>query len=312
MSESGIILLDGNLARRDQEFAREKSLEERIQDYYDYQATGWAFKEPPALDPHVELAMTSLGLSDSGKPVWKFIWGGACIIRSEPHAHTGIVRGPEESAHFVTVEGETRSRLKLRFLKGRKAEPQRMYYRRSKKGRRIYVRRESEAPKDVILSWEVDYVDYGTPRWFLMRFLTPEQLIAGAHYRHDDPALPRGGDYVPFMNRTLPDGTVIEDVPVEDNRGRYFMPTLAYVDAIKEHLREEEEDTLPELLAKIREERERREQKAAGRAAEKEWADVVDMVIDSEREGSGRTYSLPAVFDARPVVTRPELVTGGE
>ncbi len=274
-------------------------LERQTQDYYEYSESGWTIKRAPRLDSEIVEAMNRFGRSDDGRPLWRFNWGGAAIIRDEPFADEGRVTSDCVEATQIVHNSKTMRPMRaLRYLKGRRMAAVNLCY-KNRAGRVKRVKGERAVPKWVKVTWwEYEYVDFGVPRWYLERLLTAEQLVAAGLYDHHDIYLPRQGDYIPIMKRETTTGTV-ESVPVEDNDGRYFQPDMRYVELVREHVYEEENVRLPDLLAEMRAKRERLRARAEEERELREFNEVLDMVSETLREPVGRVFSLPSMTAIR-------------
>jgi len=249
------------------------TLEEK-QSYYEY-GRERVFKLPPRLDPVIEKELLRFGRDENGDPLWRFCWGGACIIRSSPSAPWGTIRGNLDATRV------DKGRLVLRYLDPPKMmSPIALCFKQGKKIKR--VKRESDVPKGAMSWWEYEYTDFGHLRWFLERKLTAAQLVEAKVFLPDDPYLPRQGEYISIMDR-----------PIETPDGKYFEPTMAYLEVIAEHLVEEQTESMRDLLTKYREKREKREQDVEHEKDKREFLDVVDMVSQVMREPVNPTYSIP-------------------
>jgi hypothetical protein len=199
------------------------------QAYYEYgPPSGWAYKQPPTLDQSLHHA-----LSKVGGGVWKFIWCGAAIVRTDPREPMGRIFGDPDA---TKIEG---GRLKLRQFYGRQRHPRWLCYINDEM-KLVRVGREDQVPKGKLTWWEYEYVEYGVLRWFLGRKLTPEQLVACREYSRAD--VPREGSYL--IKEAYQDA------------GKYSEPTLQDVERVREHLHEETTMSLNELLERDREMRE--------------------------------------------------------
>jgi hypothetical protein len=220
------------------------TLEEK-QAYFQYGESGWTYKQPPRLDPSLVKEMERFGADEYGDPLYRFLWGGVAVVRQEEDG-VPYVRGDRAATKI------NNGRLQPRYLFARAKQPTVLCY-RNRKGKVVPVKRKSQVPKHYVAFWQVQYVDFGQLFWYLERKLTPTQLVEANYYLPNDPKIPARGDYV-CIHR------------VEAPGGIYFEPTEEYLSAVREYLREENNESLNDLMLRDRQGRE--EAQAAQRDAE--------------------------------------------
>lgn len=212
------------------------TLEEK-QKYYEYGAN-WSYKEPPVLDKRLVEDLHRIS------PAFHFLWGGVALIRKSPLDPYPQIRGDlsaTKTIYYRDDEGRPRNQLIPRFAAGARVHPQFWCY-RDDDNHVIRVTRPDFIPEGKHRWLEADYVQYGKLRWYIVRHLTPEQLVEAGIYHARDPHIPSGGDYFFQLLVETPDK-------------KYFEPNREYLDAISEHLREEQTESLHDLYARDHEKR---------------------------------------------------------
>jgi len=258
------------------------SLEEK-QAYYTYAASGFVYKQPPALDSGLVEEMNRFGQDDYGDPLWRFLWAGVAVIRTHPGDERPAVRGDRAGTKVSA------GRVTPRYLHVRAKSPVWLCY-ETDAGETARVKREDQVPQGKLTWWEYEYVEFGKLRFYLERKLTPEQLVAVGVYAEDDPDIPAKGDYF-----------CISRGPIETADGLYYEPTFEYVDSIRKHLYEELSETPSHLLLLDR----LKEMNATDERERREISDMADVVDDARREARDR----PAALKRAP---QPALIQTGD
>jgi hypothetical protein len=255
---------------------------EELQRYYTYGEGGWQHKATPYLDKAVVKELLRIGGVDAyGDPLWRFCWGGVVTVRHDPKSPTPeAILGPREGVRT------TYGRVTPRHLHGRIARPRRWLY-LDRKGRAREVKRPDAAPKGKRVWREDEFLEFGKLRWYVERKLTPEQLVEVGARAEDDPDIPANGDYFALLT-------------VETDEGLYFEPTRAYLDAIRKHIHEEENESLVDLLLQARARDELREHNEKAQ----EWDEVMTLVEDILTNPDRETEVIrPRALPPRPVFT---------
>lgn len=207
------------------------------QDYYEYGPGGsWSYKQAPRLDASLsrELARFS-GTDLFGDPIYRFLWAGVRVIagaNNEQDLHPTIIG---DAAATKVSNG----RVQPKYLHGWQKEDRWICY-RDKSGSEGRVKRPEDLPVDTELSWEeFRPTAYGKLRWIVERKLSAEQLVEALIYPEDDPRIPAKGGYIWALTVETPDG-------------RYYEPDRYWLQAIQEHVRELETESMKDLLEKDR------------------------------------------------------------
>lgn len=259
---------------------------EKKQAYYEYGPSGWRYHQPPALPPDVAALMETFGRDEHGDPLWRFLWGGCALVRTDPENPDATILG--DPAATKRVEG----RLVCRHLAGKKARPVAWLY-RGAKGGTIRVGRSDLVPEGVPTWVEVEYADYGRLRWFLERKLTAAQAVAAGVT--DERDVRPEGDYVALLT-------------VETDDGDYFEPDVRFVRMVEEYLREEINERPVDLLRKWREKRRRDAEAADASEADSRAGLTEDLTIAAEKRaarGEVKQFSRGRVTPAAPRPPQP-------
>lgn len=197
------------------------------QQYYRYESGNWFYHTPPQIDSKLHGEMDKLGgYDDFGDPLYRFNWGGVAVIRKDENDDKPTVKGGMAGTLVK------RGRLSARYFAGRDRHPRYLRY-TNDKGEIVRVGREDMVPRGIIPVWEYDYVDYGRLHWFIERKLTPAQMIEVGLFTAAN--VPPRGDYVCLLEMQTPEGF-------------YFEPSEAFVELVKEHRFETDNEQVSDLL----------------------------------------------------------------
>lgn len=239
---------------------------EQKQKYYDYNGEFY-YRQPPRLDNCVIRELRDID------PDYRLIFGGVAVIRKNENDERPYIRGDERATKINL------GRIQPRYIEIKIQQAKALCY-RHKKGHIVRVAREDQVPNGKHCWWESQFVDYGRPRWFLERKLSPEQLVAAGIYHEKDVTLPREGDWVWRLTVETPDG-------------RYWEPDRDWLQMIRKHVWEMNNERLSDLLIRDLEAHEKRELIQQSEKAERDAVIMEDIVSRALRAPRNRIILLP-------------------
>lgn len=219
------------------------SLKEK-QKYYEYGLEGWDYKQPPSLDPALLKELDRVGRGQ-----FRLLWAGIALVRPSAQHPYPTIRGNADATKIIQFKddlGRPCSQLIPRYPAGGRIYSRRWHY-KDKDGHAVRAARADEVPEGVLADLEADYVQYGVLRWYLERYLTADQLVETGRYTKNSPHIPPKGDYIFQLKVQTPDEL-------------YYEPDSGWLQAIAEHLSDEDTYSLHDLYLRDKEAREKREQ----------------------------------------------------
>lgn len=210
--------------------------QEEKEQYYSYTRSGPVYKQPPVLDSGITDAIERVGKDEFGDPLYRLIWGGVAIVRTDPNASDGEVRGDRNAC--VVRKG----RLQPLYPSFRVQHPKSLCY-KDDLGRTVRTTRLEFIPLGKMPWWEYEYIDYGMLYWFLERKISAKELVAIGLYSAKGSNVPSHGEYICILKL--------------EKEGKYLEPDASWVSVVGSHIWEGTNMALSDLQREDREARDR-------------------------------------------------------